>query len=208
MKIDFYFDFLSPYSYLAWCQLREMKFEQHAQLCYKPVVLSQVIGAHQSKGPSEIPPKRDYLFKDCLRKAHDHSIPFVVPKRLPFNSLYALRISLKQIAGERQFELIDKFFRAAWEEGNDLGDTNQLSLILNDDHSMIDLATSPQARKQLKENTQEAIDKGAFGVPTFVTSGELFWGHDSIPHLIRYLDGCDPVDAETVAHFRSIFGRE
>lgn len=207
MKLDFYFDFLSPFSYLAWCQLREMKFEQKAQINYYPVILSQVIGHYQTKGPSEILPKREYLFKDCLRKAHDFAIPFVVPKKLPFNSLYALRIALSEVAGERQFEFIDRFFRAAWEEGKDLGDTETLAQILGDDAHLIDQATSALARKELKNNIQKGLGAGVFGVPSFIIEGELFWGHDSIPHLMRFIEGNDPVNQSVFEHFKKIFGQ-
>lgn len=210
MQIDFYFDFLSPYSYLAWCTLRQIKFEQKATFNYYPVVLSQVIGHYQTKGPSEIEPKREYLFKDCLRKAHQFAIPFTVPAKLPFNSLYALRLCLGSIAKEKQFSFIDAFFRAAWEEGKDLGETTvveEILLRLGQDKSFLDYATSSEARKELKANVQKALGAGAFGVPTFVINGELFWGQDSIPYLEAYLEDKDVVDPQVFSHFREIFGR-
>ncbi len=208
MNFDFYFDYLSPYSYLAWCELRALKIEQVAQVNYYPVILSQLIYQYQAKGPSEIPPKRNYLFKDCLRKAYDRGFPLVVPKLLPFNSLYALRLSLKEIAGADQYQLIDLFFRAVWEEGKDIGDTDQLAEILAGKASLIDQATSAQARRILKDNVQRAIEAGAFGLPTFVAQGELFWGHDSIDHLLRFMRGEDVVDALLVEEFKSRFNND
>ena len=110
--IEYYFDFLSPYSYLSWQWIKKNKeklFEKEVEFSFKPVTLSSIIGHFETKGPAQIETKRNYLFKDCLRFSKLKEIPFTTPFELPFNSLYALRSSLVENVGKSQFEIIDLF---------------------------------------------------------------------------------------------------
>jgi 2-hydroxychromene-2-carboxylate isomerase len=115
-KIEFYFDFLSPYSYLAWTWVREQSYE----FSYIPVSVASIIAAYDTKGPAQITPKRNYLFKDLLRFSKLNNIPFTTPKHLPFNSLYALRLALISSAGVNQKAIIDAIFRAVWSRRHDI----------------------------------------------------------------------------------------
>ncbi len=107
-KIEFYFDFLSPYSYVAWTWVRkqDLNFE------FIPVSIPSIVAHHETKGPAQIKPKRNYLFKDLLRFTKLNNIPFTTPKNLPFNALYALRLALVSVAQGEQKRLIDSIFRA------------------------------------------------------------------------------------------------
>lgn len=203
-KLTFYFDFLSPYSYLAWTWLRDNQelVRQNCHLFLKPVTLAPVIKANDTKGPAEIPSKRDYLMKDCLRFSSLHNIPFQAPKTLPFNSLYALRVSLFECCGTEQVKVIDALYRAAWEHGRDLGNSETVEDVLNSiglpGAKWIERVGDKDLRKALKENTKEAIERGVFGLPTFLVDNgdqaELFWGNDSISSLKLYLAGNDPLE--------------
>jgi len=198
-KIDFYFDFLSPYSYLAWTWLRE----ENLNLNPIPVVLAQVIHFHETKGPAEIAPKRDYLWKHCLRTAHYRRIPFVMPASLPFNSSYALRLV---IASDGDLKIIDRLFRLAWEEGEDLSDTEML-LKIPQFQELDEKASSKDVRRLLKENVRKAQTSGVFGTPTFIVGDELFWGDDCRRDLMAYLKGEDVLDQKAFAGFRSKFAQ-
>ena len=193
-KIEFYFDFLSPYSYLAWTWVRE----QSHDFDYIPVTLATIIKSHETKGPAEIEPKRNYLFKDILRFTKLNNIPFTTPKDLPFNSLYALRLALKSSAGEMQKEIIDAIYRAGWEQGLDIGNDDVLKTVLKDQNlyseDLIEKMESKIARIELKANNEKALKLGLFGVPSFVVDDELFWGNDSTRYLEMYLNGTDPLD--------------
>lgn len=197
--VEFYFDFLSPYSYLAWTWLRESDINFVAV----PVVLAQVIHHHETKGPAEIAPKRDYLWKHCLRTAKYRNIPFVMPAKLPFNSSYALRMA---IASGGDKNVIDALFRAAWEKGLDIGEP-EVVLALPECQGLDEAASSKESRRALKENVAKAISRGAFGTPTFVVGEELFWGDDCQRDLMAYLKHEDVLDHAAFKDFTERFAR-
>ncbi len=210
----FVFDFLSPYSYQAWTWLRENRnflTQQGYQIEFKPVVMSKVIKSHDTKGPAEIESKRNFLFKDCLRWASLQGIPFRVPSRLPFNSLEALRISCLE---DRQSDYVDFFFRMAWEKGVALDDDAEIGKALEregfDQFQLIELASSKEMRKKLRENTQWAIQQELFGVPVFWLEEEgvlldWFWGRDSISQLKLFIENKDPLDFLEYKRYLALF---
>ncbi|MDO9181687.1 MAG: DsbA family protein [Bacteriovorax sp.] len=200
-KISFYFDFLSPYSYLAWTWVRD----QPLDFDYIPVSIASIVNHYETKGPAQIKPKRNFLFKDLLRYTSLNHIAFTTPKNLPFNSLYALRLSLKNVAGDQQKEIIDAIFRAGWENGMDIGNDDILKEILG--HYQIGITElflkmeDKSSRVELKSNIESALSKEIFGVPTFLVDEEMFWGNDSIKYLEMYLAGKDPLDHEKYKNF-------
>lgn len=191
--IKYYFDFLSPYSYLSWTWVRE-NYRQWISSGYSveflPVTLAPLITQFETKGPAEIAPKRNYLFKDCLRKAQKRGVSFNIPKLLPFNSLYCLRLALA-VEKERQVELINLLFEATWVQSLDMEDEDVLlALLLEnqfDGEALMDKVTDKGIRRELKTNVNEAKKSGAFGVPTFIVGDELFWGDDSKSDLELHL---------------------
>lgn len=193
-KVQFYFDFLSPYSYVAWTWVRTQSFEFE----YIPVSVPSVISHYDTKGPAQIKPKRDYLFKDLLRFTELNNIPFTTPKSLPFNSLYALRLALKSVAGAHQKEVIDTIFCAGWVEGLEIGSDDVLKeILLSKGLPVEELFSKMEARESrisLKENIESGLKKNLFGVPTFLVDEEIFWGNDSIKYLEMYLAGNDPLN--------------
>jgi 2-hydroxychromene-2-carboxylate isomerase len=200
-KIDFYFDFLSPYSYVAWTWVRTQPYDFN----FIPVSIPSVIAHFDTKGPAQIQPKRNYLFKDLLRFTKFHQIPFVTPKNLPFNSLYALRLALKEVAGVDQAKIIDIIFRAGWERGLDIGSEEVLRGVLLQQGLPVDelflKMEAKEARLQLKNNISKGLEKNLFGVPTFLVDEEIFWGNDSIKYLEMYLAGKDPLDHDKYQEF-------
>jgi 2-hydroxychromene-2-carboxylate isomerase len=200
-KIEFYFDFLSPYSYVAWTWVRSKPYD----FDFIPVSMPAIIAAHDTKGPAQIVPKRNYLFKDLLRFTKLNNIPFTTPKQLPFNSLYALRLALRGSAGILQKEIIDAIFRAGWEHGLDIGSDDVLKEILREKNiysdELIEKMEHKNARIELKNNNERALQRDLFGVPSFVVDGELFWGNDSTKYLEMYLNGMDPLDKEKYEQF-------
>jgi 2-hydroxychromene-2-carboxylate isomerase len=178
---------------------------QPHQFNYIPVSIPSIISHFETKGPAQIKPKRNYLFKDLLRYTKLNAIPFTTPKNLPFNSLYALRLALPEVAGNNQKEVIDTIFRAGWEHGQDIGSDTSLKEILTQKNLPVDelfcKMEAKESRIQLKNNISRALEEGLFGVPTFLVDGELFWGNDSIRYLEMYLDGRDPLDHEKYQSF-------
>lgn len=202
-KINFYFDFLSPYSYVAWTWVRAQDYD----FTYIPVSIPSIISHYGTLGPAQIKPKRNYLFKDLLRYTKMNNIPFTSPKNLPFNSLYALRLALAEVSGESQKEVIDTIFRAGWEHGLDIGSDDVLREILAQKGQPVeDLFAKMEAREariHLKNNISKALEQDLFGVPSFLVDEEIFWGNDSIKYLEMYLAGSDPLDHEKYQNFLS-----
>jgi 2-hydroxychromene-2-carboxylate isomerase len=199
-ELNFYFDFLSPFSYFAWMKLHSLKSAVPHKLVLKPVALGPLLNHWQIKGPGEIEPKREFLLKQCLRYAERENLSFTTPKTHPFNSLYALRLSLQGVAGDLQYQVIDTLWKAGWQKRIDMGEPEELLQALRESDlpadELYEKSFSREAKAELKKNIQDAISYGAFGVPSFVTQDELFWGMDSMEDLKNYMTGRDKLDRD------------
>lgn len=199
-ELNFYFDFLSPFSYFAWLKLASLKDELNLKVIYKPVALGPLLNHWQIKGPGEVEPKREFLLKQMLRYATRNGIEFTTPKTHPFNSLYALRLSLSGVAGEHQERVIAALWKAGWQTRIDMGEPDELLRVLREHDlpadDLYERSFGRDAKVELKTNIQEAITKGAFGVPSFSFEDELFWGADSMEDLKDFILGQDLLDKE------------
>jgi 2-hydroxychromene-2-carboxylate isomerase len=197
-QLTFFFDFLSPFSFFAWKRLTQLESQGFLQLDYRPVALGPLLNHWQIKGPGEIQPKREFLLKQCLRYAARNKMPFTTPKTHPFNSLYALRLALKAVAGDQQSQVISSLWRAGWEQRIDMGEPEELLSALRANHlpadELYEKSFSREAKQELKKNIQDALSLGVFGVPSFIFESELFWGNDSIEDLLRFMQGEDLLD--------------
>ncbi|HEY1548617.1 MAG TPA: 2-hydroxychromene-2-carboxylate isomerase [Kofleriaceae bacterium] len=196
-SIDFYFDFVSPYAYLAWTQIHALAARHGRDVRPIPVLFAALLGNSGTLGPAEIPLKRAYLYKDTKRIAATFNVPFAPPPTHPFNPLLALRV-----AG-LDARTIDALFDAAWAGGSGIDSAERVAAIVGDD-SLIARANEPAAKARLREATDAAIAAGVFGVPTMIADGELFWGCDSLPHLERFLDGNDPITPRDKEIYRAL----
>lgn len=196
-EVKFYFDFLSPFSYFAWRSL-PTKLPPGCAIHFLPVALGPLLNHWGIKGPGEVQPKREFLLKQMLRKSAREGFPFTTPKTHPFNSLYALRLALKEVAGEHQGAVIKTLWLAGWEKRIDMGNPDELLAALKEAglpaDELYEKSFSAEAKKALKSNIAEAIAYGVFGVPSFVVNDELFWGEDSIPELVNFVQGRDLLD--------------
>ena len=206
--IRFLFDYISPYAYLAWTQLHALAERNHAAVEPVPVLFAGLLNAHGQKGPAEIPPKKIYIFKDVLRRAHGLGVPLASPPSHPFNPLLALRASSLPMAPEARRALIDGLFRATWGGGPGITAPAQIAAIATgaglDGPRLVAAAETPEIKAQLRRQTDDAIAAGVFGVPTFFVGDELFWGFDALEFVERCLRGEDPIDRELVARWSAI----
>lgn len=179
--VRFHFDFLSPYAYLAWLKLQDLG----AAIEPVPTLLAALLAHHGHKGPAEIEPKRIWTFKHISRLAHDHGVVVRPPPVHPFNPLLPLRIATAAP------ETIGALYDRVWRDGQPIDTAEALKGVISD--ALIAKAQTQPIKDALKKNTEDAINKGCFGVPTMFVDDELFWGFDALPHLKRYLDGKDPL---------------
>ncbi len=173
-----YFDFISPFAYLQFEQLRRDP-PAGLELGLRPVLLAALLQHWGQLGPAEIPGKRRFTYRHAIWLARELDIPLRLPPAHPFNPLPALRLAL---ALDCDAAAVGAIFRGIWAEGlrpDDPAGWKRLTAAL--DVADADARIGDEAVKQtLRRNTELAIADEVFGVPTTVVDGELFWGLDSL----------------------------
>jgi len=192
--VDWYFDFISPFAYLQSEQLALLG--PRARVRYRPVLFAGLLAAAGQKGPAEIPAKRAFTYRHCIWQAKAMGIPFKFPPEHPFNPLPLLRLA---IACDCAPAAIHRIFRFVWRDGR-LPDLPIEWAELVGELGVPDAdarIASAEVKGELRRNTDEAIARGVFGVPTLAIGDELFWGADSTRMAADYLAaGCRWDDPE------------
>lgn len=180
MEIEFFFDLVSPYSYLA-SGLVEATADRHgARVRWRPVFLGGILRAAENPTPALVPAKVRYMVKDLERCARHYRMAFAMPELFPINTLLPQRL-LCMLPDEDVAGVARMLFRRYWAEGQDIGDPEVLGRFVAPE--MIRQARTEAAREQLRANSDDAVQRGAFGVPSFFVGPELFFGHDRLPLL-------------------------
>ena len=204
--IDLYFDPVSPYVWLASTQLNRVKKQTGCEVILKPILFAGLLKAHGHKGPAEIPAKRDYTFRDVMRRAAIYGLEIQGPPRHPFNPLLALRICTAIEDNQVRTKFACLLLDAAWSKGADITNVDTVSKLARecgiDPDWALASSQNPEVKKKLADTTEAAIALGMFGVPTFVMDGQLFWGDDRIDELVRYSHG-DRIDETRLADILS-----
>ena len=183
---DWYFDFISPFAYLQSEQLAALG--AHARLRYRPILFAGLLNANASKGPAEIPAKRTFTYRFVTWQAKRMGIPIKFPPEHPFNPLALLRLA---IACDCRPEAVQRIFRFVWRDGR-LPDLPIEWAELVHEVGLADANTriaDPDVKAALRANTDEAIARGVFGVPTIAVGDALFWGVDATEMAVDYLRG-------------------
>jgi 2-hydroxychromene-2-carboxylate isomerase len=172
--IRWYFDFISPFAYLHWPKVRELMGER--EVACVPILFATVLDAHGHKGPAEIQGKREFTYRYVLWQARREGVPLVFPPAHPFNPLAALRLG---VAAGATVEAIDTIFDWIWAQGRPGDSAEALATVcarLGVDPA---LPADPAVKQALRQNTEEALQAGVFGVPTLAIGNLLFWGNDA-----------------------------
>ena len=193
--LRFLFDFVSPYSYLAWTQIHRLAERNGREVEPVPIVLGAVLKARNAKGPAEVPHRRVYAARDLGRLAHVYGVPLVPPPVHPFNSLLPLRVASLPAPPAVRRALIDALFASTWVTGEGTTDRAVVARAADaaglGDEALAEAETDA-GKLRLRQQTEEALAAGVFGVPTLFADGEMFFGNDSLPHLERFLRGEQP----------------
>jgi len=191
---DWYFDFVSPFSYLQCEQLPAL--EARLRIRYRPVLFAALLDANGHKGPAEIPSKRRFTYRFVVWQAGKLGIPLKFPAVHPFNPIPLLRLA---IAADCSPEAVRRIFRFVWRDGR-IGDLPIEWAELTAQANLPDASTriaSPEVKDALRRNTDEAIARGVFGVPTLAIGEELFWGVDATAMAADYVAaGCNFANPE------------
>ena len=186
-QIDFYFDIISPFSYIAHKKIQIIKQNKKINFNYKPVFLGGLHKLAEIDAPAFNKYKIKILQSDCELVADKNNIPFIWNSKFPINSLYIMRGYL--YVEEKLKELyLDTFYNAYWRDNIDLSDEIELTKILKslniDDKKFVEGIKNQLIKDQLKELTTEAFSKELFGAPTFVANNKIFWGQDRLEYAV------------------------
>ena len=186
-SIDFYFDFISPYSYLAHKKIDIIKTKDDINFIYKPVLVGGLHNLQGITGPAFIKPKLKHMINDCNLIAKKNDSNFIWNTKFPINSLNIMRGYLF-INKETKNLYLNAIFDAYWKDNLDISDEETFKNILIkckiDPDNFFEGVKDQKIKDELKNITQAAHDSDIFGVPTFVVNDKIFWGQDRLEFAI------------------------
>ncbi len=192
--IDFYFDFSSPYGYLASERIDGLAGKHGRAVTWRPILLGVIFRVTGQSPLTEQPLRGDYARRDFARSARLYGVRFVIPDPFPISTLAAARayywLGERDPAAARA--LAHGVFRAYFGEGRDMSSAEAVVGVAEalgiDGGELADVLRDPAVKERLKAEVQAAIERGVFGSPTIVVDGEPFWGADRLDHVDRWLE--------------------
>lgn len=192
-SVEFYFDFGSPTTYLAWTQLPALCAAADAELVYKPMLLGGVFQATGNASPITIPSKGRFMLQDLQRFARRYQVPMQFNPHFPINTLGLMRgaVAVQLRLPERFDAYVTAIFQAMWVDALNLGDPVVLGTVLAkagfDPQQLLVLSAEQTVKDQLKATTEEAVKRGVFGAPSMFVGNELFFGQDRLDFVAEAL---------------------
>ena len=184
--VEFFFDFGSPASYLAWTQLPAICSAAGATLVYRPMLLGGVFQATGNACPITVPAKGKYMLADLARFAQRYGVPMRFNPHFPINTLALMRAAVGlQLHDPARFDTyVTAVFRAMWVDGRNMGDPAVVAEVLAraglDPQAVLALTGEVAVKDALKSSTEEAVRRGAFGAPTMFVGAQMFFGQDRL----------------------------
>jgi 2-hydroxychromene-2-carboxylate isomerase len=191
--IEFYFDFSSPYSYLASEWIEDLASRHGRAVDYRPVLLGAAFKATQQQVLVKVPLKGDYSRRDFARSARFQGLPFVVPEPFPIGTLAAARtfLWLKDARRPEALPFLHAAFRTYFVRGRDISQDPVLHDLWRecglDPDAVKEAISQPALKEKLKALGDESLARGVFGAPFIFVDGEPFWGNDRLPQIERWL---------------------
>ncbi|MDG1958929.1 MAG: 2-hydroxychromene-2-carboxylate isomerase [Candidatus Binatia bacterium] len=192
-RLEFFFDYGSPYSYFADTQLPGLIERTGCEVAYRPMLLGGVFKSVGSHSPAAEPveAKRRHFAVELRRSVAHYGVPFESPPGWPINTLQIMRTAH---AAQRE-GVFDAFHQAVytafWGSGKAIGDLRVFASILREAglpaEALLAASLEPDVKTELRDTTEEAVERGAFGAPTFFLDEEMFFGADRIPYIEKIL---------------------
>ena len=184
--LEFFFDFGSPTSYLAYTQLPKLAADRGATLVWRPMLLGGVFKATGNASPVTVPAKGRWMFQDMARWARRYGVPLAMNPHFPINTLTLMRgavgLQLRQPADFERY--VDTVYHAMWAAPCNMGDAAMLADTLQragfDPAAFNVLVNDPEVKAALVANTEQAVARGAFGAPTMFVGEQMFFGQDRL----------------------------
>ncbi len=195
--IDFYFDFASPYGYLASLEIDALAARHGRTVAWRPILLGAVFKVTGALPLTETPLKGAYLRRDVPRLARLRKVPLTFPDTMPMSALAASRAVYSLMIADddpaRGKALAAAVFHAHWGEGRDMGSADAVASLAEplglDRAALAAACTDPAAKTRLRTETDQAIDRGVFGSPFFFVDDEPFWGVDRLDQVDAWSAG-------------------
>lgn len=185
MQAEWYFDFISPFSYLQLGKVQ--RWRERIEITPVPIAFGAILNHTGTLGPAEVPGKREFMYRLIVWQAEQDGIELRFPPAHPFNPLTALRLC---VAAGTTWESVEKIYAHIWRDGKagvTADDLTAVGASLGIDN-VENAANAPNVKAQLRANTDGALAAGVFGVPTLRIGGELFWGNDASSMIDAWLD--------------------
>lgn len=191
--VEFYFDFSSPYGYLASERIDALAAKYGRATVWKPFLMGAVFKVTGTQPLVDIPMKGDYTRRDIVRAAKAANIRFTVPPGFPFMSVGACRASYwaQDRDPAKAHALMQSLYRKAWAEGGDISKPGAVIAAAEsvgfDGQEVEKAMNDPAVKERLRLEVDTAIARGVFGSPYIIVDGEPFWGHDRLEMVERWL---------------------
>ncbi|PCC99364.1 2-hydroxychromene-2-carboxylate isomerase [Halopseudomonas pelagia] len=183
-KLEFFFDFGSPATYLAWTQLPELASRTGAEIIWRPMLLGGVFQATGNSSPATVQAKGNYTRKDFQRYAQRYGVTLNHNPYFPINTLQLMRGATAFLGTDDFDRYLKAIFTAIWVDEQDMNQPEVVGKVLAkagfDPTAVLQRISDPQVKEQLKVTTTEAVDRGVFGAPTFFVNDEMFFGQDRL----------------------------
>ena len=190
-SVEFFFDFGSPTSYLAWTQLPRIASEAGAQIVWRPMLLGGVFKASGNQSPVSIPAKGRYMLQDLARFAKRYDVPLAFNPHFPINTLHLMRGAVGYLGSEAFQPYVKALFEAIWVQQKNLGNAEVVAEVLSaagfNPAEFEQLVSDEAVKQRLKATTEEAIQRGVFGAPSFFVGSEMFFGQDRLDFVAEAL---------------------
>ena len=189
--IDFYFDVISPYSYIAHKKIQKIKESQKVIFNYKPILLGGLHNLAGINAPAFNKYKMKNMQSDCELVSKKNNISFMWNSKFPINSLSIMRgyISLNETQKD---DYLNTFFDAYWKCNSDLSSEKEFSELLGslkiDSKNFFEKIKQQSIKDNLKKLTSDAFEKEVFGAPTFIVNNKIFWGQDRLEYALEELN--------------------
>ena len=189
--IDFYFDVISPYSYIAHKKIQKIRENQKTIFIYKPILLGGLHNLAGINAPAFNKYKMKNMQSDCELVSKKNDISFTWNSKFPINSLSIMRGYLSIDDSQRE-KYLDVFFNAYWRDNLDLSSEQEFSKLLDtleiDSNIFFDKIKQQSIKDDLKKLTSDAFEKEVFGAPTFIVNNKIFWGQDRLEYALEELN--------------------
>ena len=186
--IDFYFDVISPYSYIAHKKIQKIRENQKTIFIYKPILLGGLHNLAGINAPAFNKFKMKNMQSDCELVSKKNDISFTWNSKFPINSLSIMRGYLS-IDDSQKEKYLDICFNAYWRDNLDLSSEQEFSKLLDtleiDSNIFFDKIKQQSIKDDLKKLTSDAFEKEVFGAPTFIVNNKIFWGQDRLEYALE-----------------------